>query len=144
MTNDELVSEWGDCEEGWYGAYDDGDIPCETYEEDPINMLEQDETGEYARGGTPQKGLDIQPRGPGQKRAGHSAPGAISESDRAHHLDGVIIASENEQRPETDHRLPCPLLCGEMMEMSYPAAIPGTECPHNKHVASHRRPSEPK
>jgi hypothetical protein len=56
MTNDELVSEWGDSEEGWYGAYDDESLPWAVYEDDPISILEQDENGEVeyaARKGKP-------------------------------------------------------------------------------------------
>ena len=46
MDNTELVSHWGDSEEGWYGAYEEGSLPWEVYEEDPISILEDDETGE--------------------------------------------------------------------------------------------------
>ena len=51
MDNTDLVAEWGDSEEGWYGAYEDGNLPWEVYEEDPINTLEQDENGEVAYAG---------------------------------------------------------------------------------------------
>lgn len=46
MTNEELVAEWGDSEEGWYGAYEEGSLLWETYEDDPISILERDENGE--------------------------------------------------------------------------------------------------
>ena len=46
MDNTQLVAEWGDSEEGWYGAYDDESLPWAVYEDDPISILEDDETGE--------------------------------------------------------------------------------------------------
>ena len=46
MTNDELLAEWGDCEEGWHGAYQEGSLLWETYEDDPISILDRDEHGE--------------------------------------------------------------------------------------------------
>ena len=48
MDNDQLIAEWNDSEDGWYGAYQDGELPWTTFEDDPINTLEQDETGEVA------------------------------------------------------------------------------------------------
>ena len=56
MDNDELVAEWGDSEEGWYGAYEDGNLPWAVYEDDPISILEQDECGEVAYAGRKAKG----------------------------------------------------------------------------------------
>ena len=56
MSNTELVDQWGDSEDGWYGAYEDGNLPWEVYEEDPINMLEQDECGEVEYAGRKAKG----------------------------------------------------------------------------------------
>jgi hypothetical protein len=56
MDNVDLVAEWGDSEEGWYGAYDDESLPWAVYEDDPISILEQDENGEVeyaARKGKP-------------------------------------------------------------------------------------------
>lgn len=48
MDNDQLIAEWGDSEDGWYGAYECEELPWSTFEDDPINTLEQDETGEVA------------------------------------------------------------------------------------------------
>ena len=50
MTSGELWSEWGDIEESWYGAYEDGELPYAPVEEDPIHILEEDENGEVANG----------------------------------------------------------------------------------------------
>ena len=47
MTSGELWSEWKDgAEDKWYQLYEDGDLPWEPYEDDPIVALEKDENGE--------------------------------------------------------------------------------------------------
>lgn len=48
MDKETLIAEWCDSEDGWYGAYNDGDLPYKSNEDDPINTLEEDETGEVA------------------------------------------------------------------------------------------------
>ncbi len=58
MDTAELVAEWGDSEEGWYGAYEDGNLPWAVYEDDPINTLEQDENGEVEYAGRKAKRND--------------------------------------------------------------------------------------
>ena len=37
MSPGELWAEWGDIEDGWLGAWDDGELPYEPIEEDPIH-----------------------------------------------------------------------------------------------------------
>ena len=39
MSPGELWAEWGDIEESWYGAWDDGLLPYEPIAEDPIHKL---------------------------------------------------------------------------------------------------------
>ena len=47
MTSGELWSEWKDgAEDKWYQLYEDGDLPWEPFDEDPIVALEKDENGE--------------------------------------------------------------------------------------------------
>ena len=47
MTSGELWSEWKDgAEDKWYQLYEDGDLPWEPHEDDPIVALEKDENGE--------------------------------------------------------------------------------------------------
>ena len=41
MSPGELWAEWGDIEDGWYGAYDDGELPYEPIEEDPIHTVDK-------------------------------------------------------------------------------------------------------
>tara|TARA_B110000495_G_scaffold58963_1_gene50003 strand:- start:831 stop:1355 length:525 start_codon:yes stop_codon:yes gene_type:complete len=48
MDKETLIAEWNDSEDGWYGAYEDGTLPWKSHEDDPINTLEEDETGEVA------------------------------------------------------------------------------------------------
>lgn len=50
MSPGELWSEWKTKEDTWYRMYEDGELPWEVYEEDPIVALEKDETGEVAQG----------------------------------------------------------------------------------------------
>ena len=37
MSPGELWAEWGDIEESWYGALDDGELPYEPCKEDPVH-----------------------------------------------------------------------------------------------------------
>ena len=37
MSPGELWAEWGDIEESWYGALDDGALPYEPCKEDPVH-----------------------------------------------------------------------------------------------------------
>lgn len=37
MSSGELWAEWGDIEESWYGALDDGELPYEPCKEDPVH-----------------------------------------------------------------------------------------------------------
>ena len=39
MSPGELWAEWGDIEDSWWGAWDDGELPYEPIEEDPIHKL---------------------------------------------------------------------------------------------------------
>jgi hypothetical protein len=39
MSPGELWAEWGDIEESWYGAWDEGTLPYEPIAEDPIHKL---------------------------------------------------------------------------------------------------------
>ena len=39
MSPGELWAEWGDIEDAWLGAYDDGELPYAPIEEDPIHKL---------------------------------------------------------------------------------------------------------
>ena len=51
MSPGELWSEWKDgAEDTWYQLYEDNELPWETYEDDPIHQLEEDENGEVAKG----------------------------------------------------------------------------------------------
>ena len=51
MSPGELWSEWKDgAEDKWYQLYEDNELPWETYEDDPIHQLEEDENGEVAKG----------------------------------------------------------------------------------------------
>jgi hypothetical protein len=46
-TAGELWSEWKDgSEDYWYQLYEDGELPWEPFDEDPIVALEKDENGE--------------------------------------------------------------------------------------------------
>jgi len=48
-TAGELWSEWKDgAEDKWYEMYEDGTLPWEVFEDDPILSLEEDENGEVA------------------------------------------------------------------------------------------------
>ena len=57
MDKETLIAEWNDSEDGWYGAYEDGTLPWSTHEDDPINTLEEDETGEVAHASRKGQGL---------------------------------------------------------------------------------------
>ena len=50
MSSGELWSEWKEVEELFYRLYEDGGLPWEVYDEDPLVALEKDETGEVAQG----------------------------------------------------------------------------------------------
>lgn len=39
MSPGELWAEWGDIEDSWYGAWDDGALPYEPIAEDPVHKL---------------------------------------------------------------------------------------------------------
>lgn len=50
MPEATLVKEYTDCEDKFYRLYEDGGLPYELYDEDPLIALEEDETGEVANG----------------------------------------------------------------------------------------------
>jgi len=50
MSSGELWAEWQEREERFYRMYEDGELPYELNEEDPLVALEQDENGEVAKG----------------------------------------------------------------------------------------------
>ena len=55
MTGGELWSEWKDLEDKFYRLYEDGELPYELYDEDPLVALEEDENGEVATYGKSDK-----------------------------------------------------------------------------------------
>ena len=55
MTGGELWSEWKDSEDKFYRLYEDGELPYELYDEDPLVALEEDENGEVATYGKSDK-----------------------------------------------------------------------------------------
>ena len=55
MTGGELWSEWKDLEDKFYRLYEDGELPYELYDEDPLVALEKDENGEVATYGKSDK-----------------------------------------------------------------------------------------
>ena len=50
MELHELIKEYDDMEDKWYQMYSDGELYTTVLEDDPINELEKDETGEVANG----------------------------------------------------------------------------------------------
>ena len=50
QSSGELWSEWKEVEEKFYRLYEDDELPWSVYEEDPLVALEEDETGEVAKG----------------------------------------------------------------------------------------------
>lgn len=50
MPNEGLIKEYKDIEDKFYRLYEDGGLPYELYDEDPLIALEEDETGEVANG----------------------------------------------------------------------------------------------
>ena len=51
MSPGELWAEWKEVEDKFYDLYEQGDLPWELYDEDPLVTLEQDENGEVAHYG---------------------------------------------------------------------------------------------
>ena len=45
-----LIEEYKDMEEKFYSLYEDGELPYELYDDDPLVALEEDENGEVANG----------------------------------------------------------------------------------------------
>tara|TARA_B100000902_G_scaffold110447_1_gene111911 strand:+ start:938 stop:1267 length:330 start_codon:yes stop_codon:yes gene_type:complete len=50
MPDEGLIKEYKDIEDKFYRLYEDGGLPYELYDEDPLIALEEDETGEVANG----------------------------------------------------------------------------------------------
>ena len=50
MPEATLVKEYTDIEDKFYRLYEDGGLPYELYDEDPLIALEEDENGEVANG----------------------------------------------------------------------------------------------
>jgi len=50
MSSGELWAEWKEQEERFYRMYEDGELPWELNDEDPLVALEKDENGEVAKG----------------------------------------------------------------------------------------------
>ena len=46
MSSGELWAEWKEQEDRFYRMYEDGELPWELNDEDPLVALEQDENGE--------------------------------------------------------------------------------------------------
>ena len=53
MSQKELIDEWRESEELFYGLYEDGGLLWSLDEEDPLIALERDENGEVAHNGLP-------------------------------------------------------------------------------------------
>ena len=49
-SEDALIEEYKDMEEKFYRLYEDGELPYELYDDDPLVALEEDENGEVANG----------------------------------------------------------------------------------------------
>ena len=51
FTRDHLIEEWNDgaCDK-FYELYEDNELPWEIYEDDPLVAIEEDATGEVAKG----------------------------------------------------------------------------------------------
>ena len=50
MDSSELIEEYKGIEETFYRLYEDGELPLALYDEDPLDELEKDETGEVING----------------------------------------------------------------------------------------------